>query len=474
METLDLADIQGYIIRGYSNMQYSRFILLKVEDTASAKIWLRQITPTLTVATAPASKEDLPETALNIAFTSPGLIALGLSQENLSAFSAEFREGMVTDHRRRLLNDFDSSAPEKWEWGAPTNATVHAILLIFGKDEQTCVSYHESLRDQFSLNGFSEIKCLDGTLGKDNKERFGFRDNISQPLIKGSGRGGPEWNMINPGEFILGYRNEYNVYPDSPLIKKEQGEMGLLMTDAAGSGSKDLGKNSSYLVIRQMAQDVNAFWTFMNEKTKNEDGSLNEAESTKLASKMFGRWPSGATLTQFPDSDPGGLSDTNDFGYATHDKDGLKCPFGSHVRRCNPRDSFEDANKKKSIKLSNRHRIIRRARMYGEPFIGSAVNLNPAGEVGLFFNCFNADISRQFELIYHTWGNSTKVKKLYNDPDPIISVRENPEHGQPQNFTIQGCPVNKTITDLKRFVTIKGGGYFFFPSVTAVRYISSL
>ena len=111
METLELADIQGYIIRGYSNMQYSRFILLKVEDAASAKIWLRQISPSLTVATAPASKEDLPETALNIAFTSPGLIALGLSGENLAAFSAEFREGMVTDHRRRLLNDFDSSAP---------------------------------------------------------------------------------------------------------------------------------------------------------------------------------------------------------------------------------------------------------------------------------------------------------------------------------------------------------------------------
>ncbi len=474
METLELADIQGYIIRGYSNMQYSRFVLLQVDDAIKAKYWLNSISDRLTVATAPAVNTELPNTALNIAFTSPGLLALGMLPENLSAFSPEFREGMVTDHRRRLLNDFDSSAPENWEWGAPTNVPVHAILLVFGIDEQTCLSFYESLKDQFSGNGLSETKFLDGTLGKDNKERFGFRDNISQPLIKGSGRNGPAWNMINPGEFILGYRNEYNVYPDSPLIQKNQGDMGLLLTDAAGSGAKDLGRNCSYLVIRQMQQEVDAFWTFMNEKTKNEDGSFNESESTRLASKMFGRWPSGAPLAIFPDTDPGGLSDTNDFGYAADDKDGMKCPFGSHVRRCNPRDSFEDADKKESIKLSNRHRIIRRARMYGEPFIGSATNTKPEGEVGLVFNCFNADISRQFELIYHTWGNSTKVKKLYNDPDPIISVRENPSEGQPQNFTIQGCPVNQTITGLQRFVKIKGGAYFFFPSITAVRYLASL
>ena len=473
MDTLELDDIQGYIIRGYSNMQYSRFVLLQVSDAAKAKAWLNEISDSLTTANFP-EKNMLPDTELNIAFTAPGLIKLGMSDQNLFSFSPEFREGMVTDHRRRLLNDFDSSAPELWEWGGPKNEVTHAVLLVFGKDKETCLNYYENLKSEFTANGFSERKQLDGQTLALNKEHFGFRDNIAQPIIKGSGRIGPESNMINPGEFILGYPNEYKVYPDSPLLKNDEGNMNLLPADSAGSGMKDLGRNSSYLVIRQMEQDVNAFWSFMNDKTKNEDGSINEAESTKLASKMFGRWPNGAPITLFPDQEPPGISDENDFGYADHDKDGLKCPLGAHSRRCNPRDSFEDANKKKSVMLSNRHRIIRRARLYGDPYVGSPLQKTPEGEVGLLFNCFNADISRQFELIYHTWGNSTKIKLLYNDPDPIISVRENPEHEQPQNFTIQGCPVNKTITGLQRFVKIKGGAYFFFPSITAVRYLASL
>ena len=138
----------------------------------------------------------------------------------------------------------------------------------------------------------------------------------------------------------------------------------------------------------------------------------------------------------------------------------------------------------------NRHRIIRRARLYGDPFAGSPLNTTPHGEVGLLFNCFNTDISRQFELIAHTWANSTKTKNLYDDPDPIIGVidynfeddlknppsvfRQKEKEAPPQNFTIQSCPVNKTITGLERFVTIRGGAYFFFPSITAIRYLATI
>jgi Dyp-type peroxidase family len=253
-----------------------------------------------------------------------------------------------------------------------------------------------------------------------------------------------------------------------------QGNTNLLPSDAGDTGKKDIGKNGSYLVIRQMEQNVTAFWNYMNEKTKNKDGTVNEFESTKLAAKMMGRWPSGAPIVNFPDADPNVISDDNDFGYAKDDKDGTKCPFGSHLRRCNPRDSLEDLKAKESTKLTNRHRIIRRARLYGDPYIGSPNNTKPNGEVGLLFNCFNADISRQFELIQFTWANSTKVKNLYNDPDPIIGTKEFSHENLPQNFTIQSCPVNKTVTNLQRFVSIKGGAYFFFPSITAIRYLGTI
>lgn len=474
MEILELEDIQGYIIRGYSHMMYSRYVFLQVHHAAKAKEWISAIAEDLTTAEYIEDKTKLPDTSLNIAFTAKGLSALGMYSENVKTFSAEFREGMVTEHRKRILGDDGNCAPENWRWGGDHNAPLHICLMVFGKDKETSMQYYEKLKMQFREYGLAEVIFIDGQTLPFNKEHFGFRDGISQPVIKGSGRFGTKDDIINTGEFILGYKNEYNVYPDAPLITDEQGDMNLLAPDAGGSGKKDLGRNGSYLVMRQMEQDVNAFWNFMNEKTINDDGSINEQESTKLASKMVGRWPSGAPITKFPDKDPEMISDDNDFGYAKHDKEGLKCPYGSHLRRCNPRDNFEDNGIKESLHLTKKHRIIRRARLYGDPHLGSPTNTKPNGEVGLLFNCFNADISRQFELIQFTWGNSSKVKELYNDPDPVIGVRENPVDAQEQNFTIQSCPVNETIKGLQRFVIIRGGGYFFFPSITTVRYIGTL
>jgi Dyp-type peroxidase family len=475
MVTLELEDIQGYIIRGYARMSYSRFVLLQVPASGhDAHGWLHALSDQLTTARHISRKEDLPPTCLNIAFTAPGLKALGLHQGNVNGFNLEFREGMVTEHRQRLLGDFDDSDPDTWEWGGPGKETVHMILMVFGKDKDTCLDYYEKLRTDYLSKGLKEVRELDGQTLPKNKEHFGFRDGISQPVIKGSGRVGPDNNMVSPGEFILGYENNYGVYPDTPLVRVDQGDMNLLATDAGGSGFKDLGRNGSFLVLRQMEQDVESFWNFMNEKTKNADGTINEEESTKLAARMVGRWPSGAPLTKYPDKDPGVISDDDDFGYAQNDPDGLKCPMGSHLRRCNPRDSFEDDKPKESLRLSNRHRIIRRARLYGQPIVGSPTNNKPEGKVGLLFNCFNADISRQFELIQYTWANSTKVKQLYNDPDPIIGTRQIAHDGLPQNFTIQACPVNKTVSGLKRFVTIRGGAYFFFPAITTIRYLATL
>jgi Dyp-type peroxidase family len=474
MQILELEDIQGYIIRDYRQMLFSRYALLRIADASLAKKWISKLIPFLTTAETNEDLEPDRLNELNIAFTVSGVKNLGLSADNIFAFSKEFREGMVTEHRTRILGDYDDNDPKNWSWGGTDENKVDVVLMVFGKDKEAGLSYYDSLQNDFLTKGFELVTYIDGLTLNDNKEHFGFRDGISQPVIKGSGKLVEESNMLNAGEFLMGYKNEYNVFPQSPLILNEQGNLNLLPTDAGGSGKKDLGKNCSYLVIRQIEQKVEAFWSFMNEKTKNQDGSINNNESIKLAAKMMGRWPSGAPITKFPDADPGILSNDNDFGYAENDKAGNSCPFGSHIRRLNPRDSFEDNGKKQSIKLSNRHRIIRRSRLYGEPIISSPTHHKSASEVGLLFNCFNADISRQFEFIQNSWASLSKVKNLYNDPDPIIGTRQIAEMGTVQNFTIQACPVNKTITDIQRFVTIKGGAYFFFPSITSIRYLCSI
>lgn len=467
MQPLELSDIQGYIIRGYKYMMFSRYVLLHITDSIAAKSFIHSILPEITTA------EHHPSTnCLNIVFTAQGLRALGMNDNNMQNFTREFREGMTTPHRQRLLGDFDSSSPDNWRWGGTSNKELHAVLMVFGTDEDTAIGYYNQLKERFT-GGMEELLPLDGRTLPFNKEHFGFRDGISQPVIEGSGRSGPQREMINAGEFLMGYKNEYAVYPDTPVISDPQGNMNMLPEDVSGTGHKDLGKNGSYMVLRQLQQDVNGFWTFINEHSKNEDGTVNVEESAKLAAKMMGRWPSGCPIGKSPDKDPGDHCDDNDYDYSD-DKEGLKCPFGSHMRRANPRDSFEDNGPKQSLKLTNRHRIIRRARLYGDPYAGSPTNLSPNGEVGLLFTCFNADISRQFEFIQYTWSNYPKVKQLYNDPDPIVGVRENPGTDVQQVFTIQQEPVNRYITGLKSFVTCKGGAYCFFPSITSIKYLTTL
>ena len=481
METLELSDIQGYIVRGYKHMMFSRYVMLNITDPAAAKKWLAVQSDNV-MSVAGYSDTN----CLNIAITALGLKALGLSDANILNFTREFREGMTTPHRQRLLGDFDSSSPDKWLWGFPTeekDKEVHLLLMVFGSNEETALTYYNKLKADYENSGFKEVFLIDGQTLPGNKEHFGFRDGISQPVIIGSGRHSHPDNCIKPGEFLMGYRNEYDVYPDTPIISDKQGSLELLPDDAAGSPHKDLGRNGTYMVLRQLEQDVQGYWTFINDKTKNPDGTLNVKESNKLAAKMMGRWPSGAPIVKWPDEDPadkmpnaeaGSFIDDNDFNYQAIDNDGLKCPFGSHLRRTNPRDSFEENSSKESIKLTNRHRIIRRARLYGKPFAGSPTNFTPEGEVGLMFTCFNADLSRQFEFIQYTWANYPKFKQLYNDPDPIIGVRENPVDGTEQIFTIPMQPVNKYITGLKSFVTVKGGAYFFFPSLSAIKYLTTL
>jgi Dyp-type peroxidase family len=471
---VDQKDIQGFILRGYGKLKHSAFVLLRIEDKDLAKKWMQSISGRITNGT------HYPETTcLNLGVTHAGLAALGMKAENLRNFAREFREGFGDEHRQRMLGDEGASHPDKWRWGGNAaggrdERNIHLLLLVFARSKDMLDTFYTELEGEFTAHKISVISRLDGNLRDDNKERFGFRDGISQPTIKGIGDDeSNEHNVVATGEFLLGHKNEYGVYPDSPFITSAQGDMNLLPLDEGGTGNKDIGKNGSYLVFRQMEEDIEQFWTFMNENSRSADGAFNKDESIKLASKMMGRWPSGAPLVKYPDRDPGGESDDDDFGFAD-DKLGLKCPFGSHIRRNNPRDAFEDNNPKKSLSLTKKHRILRRGRPYGEAIAATPSDYKTNEEVGLHFMCFNADISKQFEFLQHTWSNFPRFQNLYNDPDPFIGIAEDPHNKLVQNFTVQAEPVNKCIANMQRFVTIRGGAYFFFPSITSVEYLAGI
>jgi Dyp-type peroxidase family len=475
MTALELSEIQAYLLSDYQQMGYSKYYLMQVKDAAATKNFLAAIAHGITHANA-----TITDTCFNIGFTSNGLKQLGYNETNMHSFSREFREGMVTEHRQRLLGNFESSDPSKWQWGAPANDRIDLILMVFGKDEAIAEDFYNEIEDKFET-ALSVIHILDGKAMPDNREHFGFRDGISQPVIKGSGL--PPCgnnNDIEPGEFVLGYKNEYTVYPDTALLKIAQGKPELLADNAEGLADertkvkyKDVGQNGTYFVLLQLQQDVDGFWGFWKKQSVETDEKKRNEEATMLAAKMMGRWPGGAPLVKY-DKDPGVDVTDDNFKYVKEDASGNKCPFGAHIRRMNPRDVFEESSPKVSLSLTRRHRIMRRVRSYGEDFIGSAENHKPNGEVGLLFGCFNANISKQFEFLQYTWGNSPKFKRLYADPDPLIGVREDPEKKLGQIFTIPQATTNRVISDMQSFVTVKGGAYFFFPSITAIKFLATI
>ena len=81
----------------------------------------------------------------------------------------------------------------------------------------------------------------------------------------------------------------------------------------------------------------------------------------------------------------------------------------------------------------------------------------------------------QFEFIQHAWANNNQLRHLTNDIDIIIGApdEKNPFKEQSQ-FTIQAEPTNQYLDSWERFVTIKGGEYFFFPSMTAINYLTTI
>ncbi|MEU2513031.1 Dyp-type peroxidase [Streptomyces syringium] len=459
--TLDLDDMQGLITRGYGGLRWASFLMLSITDPAGARAALGQLTPRVTNGRA-----EPPETAVNLAFTSDGIRLLGLEAPGHDGFPEEFVSGMTDPNRSRLLGDTGENAPRYWRWGGPATPPVHALALLYARDEAGLGRLEAEVRHiALATGGLTEITRL-GTAELTEREPFGFRDGISQPLVEGlprataaraQGTGGDE--VVKAGEFVLGYPNEYGLLTDRPLLPPPHDSAGLLPRVPGGTDA-DLGHNGSYLVFRQLHQDVDAFWNYLDEATRHPDGSGDPAARDALAARMVGRWPGGAPLVNAPLRDDPDRATDNDFGYFATDRDGLRCPLGAHVRRANPRDSLDPRpGSAASVAIGRRHRILRRGRAYADG--------GPEGEQGLHFLCLNANISRQFEFIQHTWLNNPNFNGLYDSPDPLVAPRSH----RRSTFTEQARPLRTRHLDLPQFVSVRGGAYFFLPGLRALRYL---
>ena len=498
LELETLKDIQGIVMSGFGNLHCASYLFLQVINAAAARRWLGNITDQIETGEPPPPQKKVQ--ALNVAVTHRGLNKLGLDAETLDSFSRPFVEGMTTRHRSRILGDGDANAPENWEWGGndPAGNTdeakaVDILLMVFAETEDLRNALLAEKRSEFGQNGLAELRELSAGRNDDSKEHFGFADGMGQPAIEGTFQvdSAKARNVLKTGEILLGYINDYDKPADSPMVKAARDPNNLLRPPSASDGVRpppglqDLGLNGTYLVFRQLAQNVAAFRNFVDKATLRPDKTVDQVASDRLAAKFVGRWQNGAPLVLSPDADDLALSSADDFGYRDSDALGFKCPIGSHVRRSNPRDTL-GPDGATALATANRHRILRRGRSYGhrskDPLVDDKMDR------GLLFLCLNGDIERQFEFVQQTWINNPVFGGLDGEVDPLIgdisktdapavspiSGSDNGEAQRDAIFTIQADPLRTRVHCLERFVTVKGGAYFFLPSIRALRYLASL
>jgi Dyp-type peroxidase family len=435
---LELDDIQSGVLRPRPNPYAATYIVLRIDDARDGREAIRRLCDVVTPAAAADTTER--DTFISVALSFEGLKALDVPQASLDSFAWEFQQGMAA--RAVALGDVAESAPEHWEKPFGTSA-VHLVLVAVSPDEARLEAAVARGREAFAdLPGVVPVWRQDCRAPPDEKEPFGYRDGISHPAIEGSGIPGtnPYDPPLKAGELVLGYTDELGaiVPPPEPAA---------------------LGRNGTYVVFRKLHQRVAEFRRYLASNAKGaEDEEL-------LAAKMMGRWRSGAPLALCPMHDDPELGAdgrrNNAFQYREDDPVGYKTPPGSHVRRCNPRDSAVAG----VVRL---HRMIRRGTAYG-PLLPQGVLEDDGADRGLMFAFVGAHLKRQFEFVQSEWINGGDFLGLGDAKDPVAGSATGEG-----SFSIPRKPIPRRVHGLARFVVTRGGEYCFMPSLRALRWLADL
>lgn len=451
----DSREIQGNILAGFRK-DHQRLVFVAFGGISKARAWLDDLIPRLARTDQVATFNDLfsaarrqgggdPENLkavwVNISLTASGIRALA-AREPFGGEDAFVRGAAAS---AEAVGDAGASAPDRWLFGREDQA-IDAVLTVQAdrsNDLEVELARHYAA---FAIHGLSIVFEQDGdTLPgpRAGHEHFGFKDGISQPGVRGFDQPDdtgeqagdhPGIDLINPGEFVIGYR----------------GEGGDRVLPAWMT-------NGSFHVIRRLAQDVPGWWSQVEQQA----GALAGAEGISpdlLAAKTVGRWRSGTPLDLAPERDlrsgrnPG---KDNDFEF-DGDPDGVRTPRFAHIRKVYPRKSDPPGEQ-----AAEGHRIIRRGIPFGLPFdpgLGRGHGVDAAR--GLVFAAFMASIENQFEFLQETWANAGDFPSSGDGSDAVI--------GTGSQTTLKRDGHADAALSFARFVTTEGSLYAFAPSITTL------
>ncbi len=460
-----LQTLQGNILKGHGRpLTINIFFKINPAQASAMKKSLRKIA-NFHLTSAMRQLQETQEyhqygkvgdTFASLFLSSTGYVALGLPTARPT--NLIFVNGMQAASSLTALND-----PPVASWETPFQGQIDGMLLLGDSNVNRLRVKRDEMINLLTKGGGTIIhqqkgEALNNQAGE-GIEHFGYVDGRSQPLLlkedieKESAEAGiSDWNPAFPLETAL--------IPDPGA--------------PTGLGAISFG---SYFVFRKLEQDVKGF--------KLREQQLADAlgftgETRELAGALaVGRFEDGTPVTLADEAL--GLTPPNNFGYKGDP--GARCPFHAHIRKVNPRGTGgaepEPAERK--------HLMPRRGIPYEDvarkthpstlPEVGSLAEFNakvapllPTGGVGLLFMAYNGKIEQQFQFTQQTWANNPSFPLGVPPPppglDPVIGVGPVSNQNWPRNW---GSATPATAFSLQGFVKMRGGEYFFAPSLAFLK-----
>ncbi|PKY02385.1 Dyp-type peroxidase [Aspergillus campestris IBT 28561] len=439
---MDKSDMQGDIWPGLLK-KYEEFVLFEIKDAADFKDRLKEMVSKKQITTAQdalstrqrvcGSGNEVEMSGVNIAFTSKGMVKLDRDELRDDPFIKGMYTDMVSEGR-----DTDE------EWDNSWRQDVHGVLLICGTEKKVQSTRERIIRTSLGSSIAVVGKPMAGaTLPKKkdihDPEHFGFRDGVSQPILKGLDddkikEEGVQKTFTAPGTILI---NNPGFYDDN----KKWWE-------------PDWAKNGSYFVLRKMGQDVPKFHKYCENKARQLGFTQDEFEA-----RLVGRWKNGAPVEKYPFESSTFDGNLNDWDYEDPNKQ-TNCPFAAHIRKTNPRIGVGN---------TTNNLMMRRGIPYGpvwEP------GKNDEVERGLLFTCYQSAIKNGFQFVMNRWVYNHGFPHDRNGQDAIIgqdikgAVEEEDKKLRLRLLDKKGLEHEISFTT---FISVKGGEYFFTPPLQFIR-----
>lgn len=443
---LDLADIQGFVIRGY-NTKYARHFVIEIPENSTPNAFVAELVDgkgSVQINNA-ETYTTKPDYFFNIGFTYAGLGQLHLPAVDFHSFSS-FEAGAV--NRADFVGDTGNSAPQNWEGSLNETSKVHIVATLWAEEMSVIASQTTEIESLLSKNKLTLLSSFDANAFPDGYIHFGYKDGISQPTIaaKNAPARPPEGAQDKMPSYMLLLVGD-NDDPNDP---------------APYQVPPNIGRNGSFSAFRILEQDVEGFENYLQSQKDEIDPEL-------LAAKFCGRWRNGNPLETNPEKpgNPMSLSEINNFNYNQHsptnnfdDYQGTRCPIGSHMRRNNPRDAVVSTP-------VNFHRVVRRAMPYGPPYDPSKKDNIKRGLIGHFVGT----IENSFEFLMRNWVNDSIFAPDIDfiSKDPLLGANDAEE--SVMNIPEKPFAAPKNIKGFPRFIQTRGSAYLFLPGINALKFI---